>query len=81
MVPNGRGFRAVKISTIAFGSVAANLYLFADHQAIAFYSPATRAWELLVVALLVRSNTDGTACFPQIPDDVKGAAGSLLSGS
>ena len=77
---NGRGFRAGAILAIAIASVAANLYLVADHQAIAFYSPVTRAWELLVGALLVRSNTDGAACFRQVPDDVKGAAGLLLIG-
>src|SRR5207237_1436493 len=50
----------------------------ADHQTIAFYSPVTRAWELLAGALLVRSNADGAACFRKIPDDIKGAAGVLL---
>ena len=78
VVLKGRPFRAMAISAIAIASVAANLYLVADHQAIAFYSPVTRAWELLAGALLVQSNGDGAAYLHKIPDDAKGAAGALL---
>jgi peptidoglycan/LPS O-acetylase OafA/YrhL len=77
---NGRRFRTAAISMIGIGSLAANIYLVTEHQAIAFYSPATRAWELLAGALLVRSNGDATARFPAIADDIKGAAGLLLIG-
>jgi peptidoglycan/LPS O-acetylase OafA/YrhL len=75
VVLKGRPLRAM---AIAIASVAANLHLVADHQAIAFYSPVTRAWELLAGALLVQSNGDGAAYFRKIPDDVKGAVGALL---
>src|SRR5207237_2941721 len=78
VVLNGRLFRVMVIAAMAIASMAANLYLVADHQTIAFYSPVTRAWELLAGALLVRSNADGAACFRKIPDDIKGAAGVLL---
>jgi peptidoglycan/LPS O-acetylase OafA/YrhL len=76
----GRRFAAVVTAAIAIASVTANLYLVADHQAIAFYSPVTRAWELLAGALLVRSNADDAGCLRIIPDDVKAAAGVLLIG-
>jgi peptidoglycan/LPS O-acetylase OafA/YrhL len=78
VVLEGRPFRTTAISAIAIASMAANLYLVADQQAIAFYSPATRAWELLAGALLVRSTDNGAACFRRVPDEIKGAAGLLL---
>jgi peptidoglycan/LPS O-acetylase OafA/YrhL len=75
---SGQRQRVVIISTIAIVSLIANLVAVRDNQAIAFYSPMTRAWELLAGALLVCPNADGTACFRKIPDDIKAAAGLLL---
>jgi peptidoglycan/LPS O-acetylase OafA/YrhL len=74
----GRRLRVAIILAVAIVSLAANLVIVSDHQAIAFYSPVTRAWELLAGALLARANADGTACFRTIPDDIKAAAGLLL---
>jgi peptidoglycan/LPS O-acetylase OafA/YrhL len=74
----GRRFDAVLIAALAGASMAANLFLVADHQAIAFYSPLTRAWELLAGALLVRSSKQDTVCFRGVSDDIKAAAGLLL---
>ena len=76
----GWRLRAVAIPAIIIGSLAANLCLVADHQAVTFYSPVTRAWELLAGALLVQSNGDAMIWLPKIPDEIKGAAGLLLIG-
>jgi peptidoglycan/LPS O-acetylase OafA/YrhL len=75
---SGHRRRVAIISAIAIVSLAANLVVVSDHQAIAFYSPATRAWELLAGALLARPNADGIACLRDIPDNIKAAAGLLL---
>jgi peptidoglycan/LPS O-acetylase OafA/YrhL len=77
---NGHRLRFAIISTIAIASLAANILIVSNHQAIAFYSPVTRAWELLAGALLVSPNADGTACFRNISDDIKAVAGLLLIG-
>ena len=77
---NGRRFRTAAICMIGIGSLAANIFLVTEHQAIAFYSPATRAWELLAGALLVRSSGDATPRLPVSADDIKAAAGLLLIG-
>jgi peptidoglycan/LPS O-acetylase OafA/YrhL len=53
LLANLRGHFAPVIILIALLSFGANTYLIADHQTIAFYSPITRAWELLAGALLV----------------------------
>jgi peptidoglycan/LPS O-acetylase OafA/YrhL len=77
MVLSGRHRNAIIIA-IAAGSMAANLWLVRDHQAFAFYSPVTRAWELLAGALLARSRPEGGSCFSAIPAEIKGAAGLVL---
>ena len=74
----GRRFDTILIAILAVASMAANLLLVADHQAIAFYSPVTRAWELLAGALLARSSTQNAACFRGVSDDAKATAGLLL---
>ncbi len=74
----GWRFDAIVIAALAAASMAANVLLVTDHQAIAFYSPVTRAWELLAGALLARSNTRDGAYFRGVSDDVKATAGLLL---
>jgi SGNH domain (fused to AT3 domains) len=58
--------------------MVANLFLVGEHQTIAFYSPLTRAWELLAGALLVRTTAPGVAVLRGVPDDLKAAAGVVL---
>jgi peptidoglycan/LPS O-acetylase OafA/YrhL len=43
----------IAVFFIALVSMGTNIYLVSDHQTVAFYSPITRAWELLAGALLV----------------------------
>jgi peptidoglycan/LPS O-acetylase OafA/YrhL len=74
---NGKRWNAIVIA-IALGSMAANLFLIRDHEAIAFYSPVTRAWELLAGALLARAALTGVSYFGGVPDEIKGATGLLL---
>src|ERR1700754_3221039 len=78
IVLKGRRFDTIVIAALAAASMAANLWLVADHQAVAFYSPVTRAWELFAGALLARSRARDTACFRGISDDLKATAGLLL---
>jgi peptidoglycan/LPS O-acetylase OafA/YrhL len=73
-----RRFDTIVIVALAALSMAANLILVADHQAIAFYSPITRAWELLAGALLAQSSIRDTACFRIVSDDAKATVGLLL---
>ena len=70
--------RMIAIAGITIASLAANLALVGDHQAIAFYSPATRAWELLAGALLARPTISDGAILGKIPDNIKGWLGLLL---
>lgn len=78
IVLKGRRFDTIVIAALAAASMAANLWLVADHEAVAFYSPVTRAWELFAGALLARSRARDTACFRGISDDLKATAGLLL---
>lgn len=70
--------RMIVIAGIAIASLVANLALVGDHQAVAFYSPATRAWELLAGALLARPKAGDDAILRGIPDNIKGWLGLLL---
>jgi peptidoglycan/LPS O-acetylase OafA/YrhL len=71
-------FRAPLIVGLAAASMVANLLLVGEHQAIAFYSPLTRAWELLAGALLVHTTAHGSVLLRRVPDDLKAAAGLVL---
>jgi peptidoglycan/LPS O-acetylase OafA/YrhL len=73
-----RRFAVLAISAMAIGSFVRNCYLASDHQAIAFYSPETRAWELLAGALLARQGAERMRYLRVIPDDVKATVGTLL---
>jgi peptidoglycan/LPS O-acetylase OafA/YrhL len=70
--------RLIVIVSIALASLAANIALVGDHQPIAFYSPATRAWELLAGALLARPGASEGTMLRFIPDNAKGWLGLLL---
>jgi peptidoglycan/LPS O-acetylase OafA/YrhL len=70
--------RMIVIAGIAVASLAANLALVGDHQSVAFYSPVTRAWELLAGALLARPGAVDGAVIRKIPDNIKGWLGLLL---
>jgi peptidoglycan/LPS O-acetylase OafA/YrhL len=74
---HGRGARVWLIALVALASFAANVALVSDHPALAFYSPMTRAWQLMMGAMLAAANKDDSRVW-QRHADLKAVAGLLL---
>jgi peptidoglycan/LPS O-acetylase OafA/YrhL len=77
---HGRRARVGLIAAVALASFAANLALVGDHAAFAFYSPLTRAWELMLGAMLAAAGRDNADLWHRHAD-LKAAAGLLLIGA
>lgn len=74
---HGRGARVWLIALVALVSFAANVMLVGDYAALTFYSPMTRAWELMIGAMLAAARPDDGRVW-QRHADAKATIGLLL---